>query len=209
MAPPRLQVPWRRPSLPAAAAGASVVVLQKFFPLDSAAIHADLDAQRAEPPAKAKHFAAGERIGREIGAEVLAFAATDNFGVLNPGTPPIGPGYWTSRGASIVRSGFGARPFFLASNKEVILPADPANITTPLGLPNHPSYPSAHSCGSGAWAAILINAFPSEREILTAMRQEAADSRVYPGLHYVFDNDAGIALGDQVAQLALSRDWLK
>jgi len=45
--------------------------------------------------------------------------------------------------------------------------------------------------------------------MLMAMRQEAADSRVYAGLHYVFDNDAGIALGDQVAQLALSRDWLK
>ena len=39
-----------RPSLAGAAAGASVVVLEQFFPLDWAAIEAGIDAQRAEAP---------------------------------------------------------------------------------------------------------------------------------------------------------------
>src|SRR5262245_6200101 len=39
-----------RPSLAGAAAGASVVVLKQFYPLDAAAIDAQLDAQRSESP---------------------------------------------------------------------------------------------------------------------------------------------------------------
>src|SRR5262245_7561665 len=39
-----------RPSPAGAAAGASVVVLKQFYPLDAAAIDAQLDAQRSESP---------------------------------------------------------------------------------------------------------------------------------------------------------------
>jgi hypothetical protein len=35
-----------------------------------------------------------------------------------------------------------------------------AAITTPVGLPNHPSYPSAHSCETGAFQGVLV---PSSR----------------------------------------------
>jgi membrane-associated phospholipid phosphatase len=82
--------------------------------------------------------------------------------------------------------------------------ADP---TIPLatGLPNHPSYPSAHSCETGAFHGVLTDAFPSERAMLDALAQEASMSRVYGGIHYRFDGDAGLALGRAAATLALRR----
>jgi membrane-associated phospholipid phosphatase len=82
-------------------------------------------------------------------------------------------------------------------------------ITTPIGLPNHPSYPSAHSCESGGWSTILANAFPTESAMLASLVQEAADSRLFAGLHYRFDNEAGVALGQAAGQLALARRGLE
>ena len=290
------------PSPAAAAAGASVVLLKQFYPLDAPTIDAEIAAQRAEAPwpgEKNNDFASGEAIGRAVGADVLTLAASDNFGATNPGSPPATPGHFISSGAPIVRGGYRARPFFLTSYDELILApppafgsaeylaalaevrsvsdnrtaaqlaiaqkwapfggalynttagdlivkyhkteleaariyaygnaaafdaiiacfenkftywfirpsqADPA-ITTPIGLPNHPSYPSAHSCESGAWVTVLIDAFPQERDMLTAMAQEAADSRLFAGLHYRFDNEQGVALGHATAELALARGF--
>ena len=117
-----------RPSVAGAAAGASVVVLKQFYPLDAAAIDAELEAQRAEPTLGSAHgtdFAAGEIIGRSVAAAVLVLAATDNNGLTSPGVPPVGPGYWISSGAPIVRGGFGATPFFLTSGSELRLPPPP------------------------------------------------------------------------------------
>ncbi len=295
-----------RPSIAGAIAGASVVVLKQFYPLDAATMEAELDAQRAAPPIadeQNKDFAAGEAIGRQIGVTVLSFAAADNFGLTSPGTPPVGPGYWTSSGAPIVRGGLGARPFFLTSGSELRLqiPAPPAfgsqafldglaevrafsltrtpeqiaitlkwvpfsgplfngiatdliekyhrseldaarilaytnaaafdaiiacfdvkftywfirptqadpTITLATPLPNHPSYPSAHSCQTGALQVVLEDAFPSERAMLEATAQEASISRVYGGLHYRFDGIAGLALGRLAGGLALSRGGLE
>ena len=73
-------VPGPHPPISAAIGGASVVVLRSFFPLDVAAIEAALDAQDAADPwpgAKHADFAAGEAIGRAVGARVLAFAQGD------------------------------------------------------------------------------------------------------------------------------------
>jgi membrane-associated phospholipid phosphatase len=81
---------------------------------------------------------------------------------------------------------------------------DPS-ITTPVGLPNFPSYPSAHACLSGAGAETLGSLFPSEAPHLLAKSEEAALSRVYGGIHYRFDGTAGLALGRAVARLAIQR----
>jgi membrane-associated phospholipid phosphatase len=81
---------------------------------------------------------------------------------------------------------------------------DPA-ITTPVGQPNFPSYPSAHACFSGAGAEILGFLFPDERGALAAKSEEAARSRVYGGIHYTFDGEAGLRLGRAIAQLAIER----
>ena len=83
--------------------------------------------------------------------------------------------------------------------------ADPA-ITTPIPRPNHPSYPSNHACVSGASAYVLGAFFPAEAARLAALADEAGESRIYAGIHYRFDKDAGLAIGRQVASLALLRD---
>ena len=83
--------------------------------------------------------------------------------------------------------------------------ADPA-ITLPIGLPAHPSYPSAHSCSSGALAGVLVAIFPSEARRLAAVAEESSLSRLYAGIHYRFDMEAGLALGRAVAAKALGAD---
>jgi membrane-associated phospholipid phosphatase len=82
--------------------------------------------------------------------------------------------------------------------------ADPA-ITTPVGLPNFPSYPSSHACLSGAGSTTLAYVFPREQAYLTAKAEEASQSRVFAGIHYRFDSVAGLAVGRDVAQLAIER----
>ncbi len=83
--------------------------------------------------------------------------------------------------------------------------ADPL-ITLPIGLPPHPSYPSAHSCASGAFTKVLAREFPSERRRMAKIAQEASLSRLYAGIHYRFDMEAGLALGRAVARKALRAD---
>jgi len=82
--------------------------------------------------------------------------------------------------------------------------ADPA-ITTPIGRPNHPSYPSSHACTSAAAATVLASLFPADAAQLAQMADEAGESRLYAGIHYRFDKDAGLHIGRQVAALALLR----
>ena len=76
----------------------------------------------------------------------------------------------------------------------------------PFGLPNHPSYPSGHSCQSAAAAAVIANYFPAHAAELEALVQEAGMSRLYGGLHYPFDMAAGQALGRATALWALAYD---
>jgi membrane-associated phospholipid phosphatase len=295
----------------AAIGGASVVVLSSFFPNAIAQLEAALDAQQASdqwPGAKQADFAAGEAIGRAVGARVLTFAQGDLVGLTDPllppvGPPPVGPGYWIYAPPPLIaRGNLGARPFFLTSQDQLRPPPPPAfgsaafnaalaevyqisvnrtqeqiaianywnvnqsprsqaafmgiarelivshhrtdteaarimfvmsaaafdaligcfdakyyywfirppqanpGIVTVFPTPQHPSYPSAHSCFSGAYSAVLSAAFPSERARLAAVAQEASLSRLYAGIHYRFDFEAGLALGRSAAALALAAD---
>jgi len=81
-----------------------------------------------------------------------------------------------------------------------------AGIHTVFPTPQHPSYPSAHSCFSGAYSEVLAAAFPSERARLAAVAQEASLSRLYAGIHYRFDFERGLELGRRAAALALAAD---
>jgi hypothetical protein len=293
------------PAVSGAIGGASAAVLSSLFPLDVATVEAALAAQKAADPwpgVKHADFGAGEALGRTIGAQVMVWAQGDRIGLQDPGTPPIGPGYWVWNGGPIARGNLGARPFFLATADEFRPPpppafgspeyiaalaevrqisdtrtaeqlasarfwavnqsarsnaamynlareliiryrrnetesarilflanasafdaligcfdakyhywfirppqADPA-ITLPIGLPPHPSYTSAHSCISGAITATLADAFPSERSRLEAIAREASLSRLYAGIHYRFDMQAGLALGAAVAAKAARAD---
>lgn len=83
-------------------------------------------------------------------------------------------------------------------------PQADAGIVTPFPTPPHPSYPSAHSCISGAMTEVLAQLFPRERERVEAMALEASLSRVYAGIHYRFDGIAGLELGRAVAAAAVA-----
>ncbi len=72
-----------------------------------------------------------------------------------------------------------------------------------LHVPSFPSYPSAHACLSGAASQILARAFPDAEERIRALADEAAQSRVWAGLHYPFDGAAGLQLGRRVADRLL------
>jgi membrane-associated phospholipid phosphatase len=291
------------PSVPAAVGAASAAVLGAFFPLDVTGIEAQLDADLAAlgwPGADQQDAASGEAIGRAVGSAVLALAGSDNYLVVSPGVPPVGPGFWVSSAAPIVRSLHGTRPFFLTSRDQLRPPPPPAFgsaaylaalaevraisdsrtpaqlataqfwnlavapftagaenliaddlirehhrtereaarilayanaaafdaqiacfdakftywfirpsqadplITLPIGLPNHPSYPSAHACITAAIMTVLTDAFPSERARLEGIIEEAGLSRVYGGIHYRFDIEQGRAIGVGAASLALA-----
>ena len=83
--------------------------------------------------------------------------------------------------------------------------ADPT-IVTVFPTPPHPSYPSAHSCVSGAVSGVLAASFPSEASRLEDVALEASLSRLYAGIHYRFDMEAGLAIGRGAAALALAAD---
>lgn len=83
--------------------------------------------------------------------------------------------------------------------------ADPS-ITLVFALPNHPSYPSGHSCSSAAAATVLAYLFPDRAAEVAGWVTDAGLSRMYAGIHYRFDITAGKNLGDAVAQWAIARD---
>lgn len=80
---------------------------------------------------------------------------------------------------------------------------DPA-IRTPIGLPNFPAYPSGHSTFSAAGAAVLSYLFPAGQDSFNAMRDEAGISRLYGGIHYPSDINAGKAHGGRIAGYTLT-----
>jgi membrane-associated phospholipid phosphatase len=79
-------------------------------------------------------------------------------------------------------------------------------ITLSFGLPNHPSYPSGHSCASAAAATVLAYLFPDRAAEVAGWVADAGLSRMYAGIHYRFDITAGKTLGDAIGQWAIARD---
>jgi membrane-associated phospholipid phosphatase len=75
-----------------------------------------------------------------------------------------------------------------------------------VGLPNFPSYPSGHACSAGAFEGVLGHFFPGERTEFARIAEEQAMSRLYGGIHYRFDDDAGLALGRAVARFTIERE---
>jgi PAP2 superfamily len=64
-----------------------------------------------------------------------------------------------------------------------------------LGVPNFPGYTSGHSTFSAAAATVLSHFFPADQAQFEAWAQEAADSRVYAGIHFRFDSEVGNSQG--------------
>jgi membrane-associated phospholipid phosphatase len=84
--------------------------------------------------------------------------------------------------------------------------ADPRIDLKVYGLPNHPSYPSGHSCISAAAVTILSRYFPAHAEELGRGLIEAGMSRIYGGIHFRFDIEAGQTLGSSTAKWAMAHD---
>jgi hypothetical protein len=290
------------PSPAAAAAGASLIVLSSFFPLDIGLLNGQLADQSAATPWSGEtrtDFSAGEAIGRGVGAQVVAYAISDNTNLTAPPANPGLAGNWT--GTNSIRGLYGTRPFTLTSGdqfrpapppvynspefitaleeiralsvgltadqltlaqtwaprgpaylngvgsdaivahhrsereaarilaasnmagfdalvgcfdakfaywyirpSQVPVPSGTPAINLPIGLPNHPSYPSGHSCITAAYATVFAAVFPEEAERFATMVRDAGLSRNYAGLHYFFDCTAGQELGRNVANYVMS-----
>jgi hypothetical protein len=90
--------------------------------------------------------------------------------------------------------------------------------TPVLPTPNHPEYPAAHSCTSGALGEALLRHFGTHHVSYTwdskttgtartyastdALDGESQVARIAGGMHFRYSTDAGVALGKQVA------DWV-
>jgi membrane-associated phospholipid phosphatase len=294
-----------------AVAGASAAVLTYLFPASAQALEDSVTAQaNAGPGQPHPAFAAGEAIGRAVGAEMVARTIGDGFSIFSNPAPPVGPGFWTTNAPGLPVAGGqfpGIRPWFLTSASQFRPAAPPAfgsaafnagrdeiehitavgtrtpeqvaiavkwalNPGTPtasgfwlgfasdqiaarglserdathvfallsstmadatvgcwdakmtywlvrpwqtdaaintialVGRPNHPSYPSGHSCVSASAGAVISSFFPDLTNQLNGMVTEAGLSRMYAGIHYRFDIDAGQALGRNVAAFTIAAD---
>ena len=92
--------------------------------------------------------------------------------------------YWTMRPVTAIR--------------QLIDPGWLSYIVTPP----FPSYVSGHSTTSAAASTVLGAFFPARAGELKAMAEEAAASRLYGGIHFRSDNDAGLKLGRRVGTAA-------
>jgi hypothetical protein len=72
-----------------------------------------------------------------------------------------------------------------------------------ITTPPFPAYVSGHSTTSGAASTVLAAFFPARAAELRAMAEEAAISRLYGGIHFRSDNEAGLELGRRVGTVAL------
>jgi len=74
-----------------------------------------------------------------------------------------------------------------------------ASARTHIGIPNFPAYTSGHSTFSSAAAEVLSYLFPSRRAEFEAAAEEAGLSRLYAGIHYRSDIEAGRDHGKRLA----------
>ena len=75
---------------------------------------------------------------------------------------------------------------------------------TILGTPNFPAYTSGHAAFSGAAAEVMAHFFPSNASQFRTWAEEAAMSRIYGGIHYQFDADAGLDQGRKSAAYSVA-----
>src|SRR5256885_514300 len=190
-----------------AVAGASAAVLTYLFPSQAQALEDMVDAQaNAGPGGLHPAFARGEAAGPpttaaywiQIASEGISQhglserEATHVYALLTATMFDAQVGCWDAK-----ETYWFIRPW----------QADPLiTVVATVGKPNHPSYPSGHSCLSASAASVLSSFFPAQRDELTAMVTEAGLSRMYGGIHYRFDIEAGQTLGRNVARFTMAAD---
>lgn len=75
---------------------------------------------------------------------------------------------------------------------------------TILGTPNFPAYTSGHSVFSSSAAEVLTYLFPGGGSKFQELAYEAAQSRIYAGIHWKFDASAGLEQGKAVGQFTIN-----
>lgn len=117
------------PSAHAAVAAASVVALAYLFPGEAAALDTQLEeflAADGWPGNDNTDVGAGEVIGRDIAAQVVARAQGDRFFAPWTGTVPTGPGIWFSATPPVGPMWGQAKTYFLLSGDQFRPPPPPA-----------------------------------------------------------------------------------
>jgi membrane-associated phospholipid phosphatase len=89
-------------------------------------------------------------------------------------------------------------PSQLATDVTVVSPITGAPVSS------EPSYPSEHAAIAGTAVALLTAWFPTDEANLKAMAAEMGQTRLSMGANYRSDIDAGMALGQKVAEKALA-----
>ena len=79
------------------------------------------------------------------------------------------------------------------------------HLPTALPVPNSPSYPSEHAAAAQAAATVLAYFLPAEAESFQTLAEQAGWSRVLAGLQYPSDYQAGLALGQAVAEKVIEK----
>lgn len=111
-----------------------------------------------------------------------------------------------SAGSDATLGCWDAKYHYLVLRPWMVAPVDLPNAKLIIGRPNHPSYPSGHSCVSSAAGAVLKHFFPAKSTTIDAQVVEAGMSRIYAGIHYRIDIEQGQALGRSVADWAIRYD---
>ncbi len=78
--------------------------------------------------------------------------------------------------------------------------AKDASITTVMPTPNHPSYPSSSAAIASAGAEIAAFYFPEKSDEWNTLAEEIGNSRIWSGIHFPIDVEAGASQGIAVAQ---------
>lgn len=78
-------------------------------------------------------------------------------------------------------------------------------LNTIFSTPPFPSYPSGHSTISTAAAEVMAELFPDRATHYDDLAEEASNSRVWGGVHYRFDIEAGDTLGRKVGKAVVAR----
>jgi membrane-associated phospholipid phosphatase len=79
------------------------------------------------------------------------------------------------------------------------------NLPTGAAVPNSPSYPSEHAATAWAAATVLAHLIPAEADAFLAMAEEAGNSRVFAGLQFPSDIEAGAELGRRIAAAVIAK----
>ena len=74
-----------------------------------------------------------------------------------------------------------------------------------IETPFFPAYVSGHATYSGAAGEVLSHLFPDEASLWRRRAREAADSRVWGGIHYPLDGTEGLRIGERIGRLVVAR----